>query len=435
MRRGGEGAGVVLKEDGPVTRRCGTYGRLRLLLVASVVALAVGVVSASAERQRLVGGREGSGALAPLRGGEGGAVFWTRGVIDGLAVDGSLVAVSTHAIAESCDRIVVWIAPGKKFTSFDTHVGCPDGFPNFWFVRELALGAGRVAWIEVVAGNSQEMYLYEASASGGPSRKLDTAYNGYGASGDWAGDWIGQLFGSGATLAYNRWTLCNWLASDGRATAECPVEGRVSAATLGEVRRDGRRIRLRTGPGVFRLRAVAAGRLAIEPMSTFRPGYETSDGSRYGPGLGNGSGEILVLSQAGNVTATVLAAPDSGGPRAVALSRSQLVIQRRSTLDVHSPASGRLIRAIPLGASRRLRLVGASAALAILSGTHHLVAVRLSDGMQATIPLPAEAKATTSLIRPRLSEAGLFYAYNVTGTPAKGRIVYTPTDQLLARFG
>ncbi len=361
-------------------------------------------------------------------------MFWTRGVIDGLAVDGSLVAVSTHAIKRSCDRIVVWTAPGKKFTSFDTHVGCPDGFPSYWFVRELALGAGRIAWIEVVAGNSQEMYLYQASASGGHSKKLDTAYNGYGASGDWAGDWIGQLFGSGPILTYNHWTLCNWLESDGQPTAECPVEGHVSAATLRGVGPDGRRIRLRTGPGVFRLLAVAAGRLAVEPMSTFRPGYETSNGSRYGPGFGTGSGEILVLSQAGSVTATVPAAPDKRAPRAVALSKSQLAIQRRSTLDVHSPASGKLIRTIPLGAAQRLQLVGANTKLAILSGLHHLVAVRLSDGKQAPIPLPDEAKATTSPISPRLSEAGLFYAYNVTGTPAKGRIVYTPTQELLARF-
>ena len=367
--------------------------------MALVMALAVGVVSASAEQRRFVGGREGSGVLAPLGGGEVGAVFWTRGVIDQLAVDRSFVAASTYGIKGSCDRIVVWAAPGKQFTSFDTHVGCPDGFPNFWFVRELALGAGRIAWIEVAAGNNQEMYLYGAPASGGPSKQLETAYNGYGAAGDWAGDWIGQLFGSGPLLAYNRWTLCNWLSSDDEPTAECPVEGQVSAARLQRLGPNGGRIRLLAGQGAFRLLAVAGGRLAVEPMSTFRPGYDTGNGGRYGPGFGTASGEILVLSKDGRISATVPAAPEKGALRAIALSKTHLVIQRRSTLDVHSPAAGKLIRTIPLGTSaQRLLLTGINSGLAILPRPAPPRRRRLSDGRRATLPRPAERD------RPRLAD-------------------------------
>ena len=69
-----------------------------------------------------------------------------------------------------------------------------------------------------------------------------------------------------------------------------------------------------------------------------------------------------------------------------------------------------------------------------LNGPHPVVAVRLSDGKQATIQLPGDAKGTMFPLIPRLSEAGLFYAYNVNSTPAKGRIFYTPTQELLARF-
>ena len=156
----------------------------RLMLVAVAAALVVGVLSASAEQRGFTVTHSGSGVQESFaRSGTSGAVFWTRGMIDRLAVDGTLVAASTYAIKGSCDRIVVWGAPGKEFTSFDTRVGCPGGVPSFWFVRELALGAGRIAWIEVVAGNGQEMYLYGASASGGPSKMLETAFNGYGAGG------------------------------------------------------------------------------------------------------------------------------------------------------------------------------------------------------------------------------------------------------------
>jgi hypothetical protein len=409
--------------------------RRLVLVVAAAAVLAVGVLAASAEQRQAKLTHSSSGVQEPVASNSAsGAVFWTRGMIDRLAVDGTLVAASTYAIKGSCDRIVVWTAPGEGFTSFDTHVGCPDGFPNFWFVRELALGAGRIAWIEVVAGNNQEMYLFEASASGGPSEKLETDYNGYGAAGDWAGDWIGQLFGSGPLLAYNSWTLCNWLSSNDEPTAECPVEGQVSAARLQRLGPNGRRIRLRTGQGGFRLLAVAGGRLAVEPMSTFRPGYDTGNGGRYGPGLGTGSGEILVLSTAGRISATVPAMPEKGAPRAIALSKTHLVIQRRSTLDVHSSATGALIRTIPLGTSARLLLTGINSKLAVLTAQGRLTLVRLSDGRRVELPRPADATGRAWPISARLTDAGLFYAYNIAETPAKGRIVFEPTAKLLHDF-
>ena len=355
-------------------------------------------------------------------------------MIDRLAVDGSRVAASTYAIKGSCDRIVVWAAPGKEFTSFDTRVGCPDGFPSFWFVRELALGAGRIAWIEVTAGNDQEMYLYEANASGGHSKKLETAYNGYGAKGDWAGDWIGQLFGSGPILAYNHWTLCSWILSNDEPTAECPVERQVSAATLRGVSPDGRPVRLRMGQDVFRLRAVAGGRLAVEPMSKFRPGYDTGNGGRYGPGFGTASVEILALAGRPYLCDSARGTREGNPPpRAIELSKSHLVIQRRSTLDLQS-RHGKLIRTIPLGTSARLLLTGVNSKLAVLTAQGHLTLVRLSDGRRVNVPRPAEATGSAWPITARLTDAGLFSAFNVATTPAKGRIVFIPTRQLLVLF-
>jgi len=40
----------------------------------------------------------------------------------------------------------------------------------------------------------------------------------------------------------------------------------------------------------------------------------------------------------------------------------------------------------------------------------------------------------TNLVDARLTDAGLFYAYNKPKAAMKGRIVFVPTAKLLARF-
>lgn len=387
----------------------------RLMLVAGVLAV---VVAAGGMSLTEPTGRSAVASGVQGRGGAGGAVFWTRGVIDHLAVDGKSVAVSTRGITGSCDRIVVWTTPGQRFVTFETRVHCAGNYAYTQDVAEVALGAGRVAWIEEEGGNQLDQYLYGASSSGGPSKGLATAYNGYYGAGD--ADWVGQLHGSGPLLAYNLWTTCNWILNDDKPTDDCPTNYQVSGATLWRLSATGTRVRLRSGVSSFRLLAVGGGRLAIEATTTFW--------------IAKGrSGTVTVLSATGRLVTTVPAV-EKDPPRAVALSSTQLVIERHRTLDLHNPASGTLTRTIPLGSATRLQLVGANAKLAILSGLHRLIAIRLTDGKQAIVPLPAEAKATTSPISPRLSEAGLFYAYNVASTPARGRIVFTPTSDLLARF-
>ena len=66
--------------------------------------------------------------------------------------------------------------------------------------------------------------------------------------------------------------------------------------------------------------------------------------------------------------------------------------------------------------------------LALLRGPHRLVLVRLSDGKRISFPLRG---AAATLVGARLTDAGLFYAYNVRGS---GQIVFEPTGRLLARF-
>ena len=87
-------------------------------------------------------------ASAHGQGARADAVYSVRGRITVLAADGNRVAVTTQ-VKPGCGRVVVWTAPGKGSIGFKPGIlGCAgDG------VTRLALGGGRVAWIEQGGGN------------------------------------------------------------------------------------------------------------------------------------------------------------------------------------------------------------------------------------------------------------------------------------------
>ena len=138
------------------------------------------------------------------------------------------------------------------------------------------------------------------------------------------------------------------------------------------------------------------------------------------------AGAVTVRSASGVQIASV---PDpERSARAVALSRTRLAIERTFTLDLYNPATGEAAKSIPLGPAAGLQLVDVRAKLALLRGPRRIVLVRLSDGKLVSFqPRPG----ATALVGARLTESGLFYAYNVRGS---GRIVFEPTGKLTARF-
>jgi hypothetical protein len=143
------------------------------------------------------------------------------------------------------------------------------------------------------------------------------------------------------------------------------------------------------------------------------------------------AGEVGVIAPNGSRLATVRAVAGNP-PRSVALSRTQLAIERTFTLDLYSPATGTKTKSIPLGSAAALGLAGVTSEFALLRGSHRVVLVRLRDGK--LISLPLRRAAATGFVGARLTEAGLFYAYNVRRGTAKGRVVFEPTAKLLARF-
>jgi hypothetical protein len=328
-------------------------------------------------------------------------VFSIQGRVTMLAADGNRAAVTTKVKRACARRIVVWTAPGRRSTRVKPGIlGCAgDG------VSELAVGGGRVAWIEQGGGNSLEMAVMAARLTGGGARKqLEFATNGDRASGDPSGDWVGRLLGSGSLLAYNRWTqICDRPEVEGCGHNDPQL--RLADQKLIRVAA-GQRALVLGGPAAYPLVAVGGGRMALA-----------------------GADGLTIRAASGAQVATV---SDAGGSaRAVALSSTRLAIERRSTLDLYDPATGAAVKSLALGWATSLRLAGVTSKLALLRGPHRLVLVGLTDGRVVSFPLRRAVAAT--LVGARLTEAGLFYAYNTHST-SPGRIVFEPIANLSARF-
>jgi hypothetical protein len=353
------------------------------------------------------------GALAPValiavfmtasaqgQGERADGVFSVRGRITILAADGNRAAVSTR-VKPGCGRIIVWTAPGKGSIRVKPGtLGCSgDG------VSQLALGGGRVAWIEQGGGNDLELSLMAARLGGGGGKQIEFVTNGDRAGADPAGDWVGQLLGGGSLFAYNSWRqVC-----DKPANEECGENDPFLRLTNEKLVRivDGHRLVVIRGAAAYPLLAAGGGRMAVETAGT-----------------------VTIRAASGAQVATV---PDAAGSaRAVALSKTRLAIERTLTLDLYYPATGAAGKSLPLAADAPLPLAGVSAKLALLRGPHRLVLVRLGDGKRISFPLRPGAAAT--LVGARLTEAGLFYAYNTRSASLPGRIVFEPMGKLLARF-
>ena len=324
-------------------------------------------------------------------------VLSVQGRISLLAADGKHAAVTTTVKRACVRRIVVWSAPGRRSVSMKPGIlGCAgDG------VTQLAVGGGRVAWIEQGGGNSLEMAVLAAGLTGGARKQFEFATNGDRASGDPSGQWVGQLLGGGSLLAYNRWTqVCD--RPEVEACGHKDPQLRLTDQELIRITA-GRRVVVLRGPAAYPLVSVGGGWMAVA-----------------------GADALTIRSASGGQVATVPTLVGNGRP--VALAKARLAIETTSTLDLYDPATGARGKSFSLGPAAALPLAGVTSKLALLRGPHRLVLVRLSDGKRISFPLRG---AAATLVGARLTDAGFFYAYNVRGS---GRLVFEPTGRLLARF-
>ncbi len=317
-----------------------------------------------------------------------------------LAADGPRAAVAPTK-RRPCGAVVVWNASTHRSSGFRLHTnGCAgDG------VRELALGDDQVAWIENGGGNDLELNVFAARLSGGRASQLDFQTNGDRAGGDPSGGWVGYLRGGGSVLAYNRWRVacdrpdpfsCGDKDSQLRITGE-----RLIRITLGRARA------VVSGPAAYALVAAGGGRIALQ-----RP-----DG-------------IATYAASGRSLAFV---PDPQHTVAgVGLSSSALALARKSTLDLYDPQTGIARKSIGLGSATSSSLLGLTKTLALVELPRTLLLIRLADGARATIALPLLAQR--SLVGVRLTDAGMFYAYNLRSGAAPGRVAFVPTPSLARAF-
>jgi FG-GAP-like repeat len=329
------------------------------------------------------------------------AVLSTRWQISDLAADGNQVAICSSGIH-------VWTAAR---TTRRINGDCQ---------RELAVGGGRVAWIENYFGNTHRGYIvYVAKVSGGRPRAVESTLGDdieTEGGDDVGGPWVGQILGGGPLLAYNSWWVdcvpppCDEECRDEGGGGGCDTYNPTLRLTSQGLTRIGVRhlVYVGAGPGSYPLRAVGGGRMAVGPSSG-----------------------VVVLGPKGGRISSVPAVRDDP-VRSVALSRTQLALLHSFSLDLYAPATGKRQRSFALGPAAGLDLAGVNARLALLRGHGHLVLVRLRDGKLLSFPLrPAAAKG---LVDAQLTGAGLFYAYNVAKGATKGRVVFEPVAKLLARF-
>jgi hypothetical protein len=367
----------------------------------------------------------GGSALAAVQraaGPQADVVMATKGEVEQLAASGNVVAAVTADVPRTDDQIVVWKAPGPRAASIDSQVdsSCVVGGVDYGHaicgnapsagedVQQLAVGNDMVAWITALTSDDLEQLVYRASLAGGTVSKLGLAENGNGAGGDASGAYFGNLYGSGALLAYNSWNVC------GDFGTPCPtgvtyaderlltLAGTTSTTVL-------------DGTGAVALVAVGGGRMAIDSIDS--------------------PGPIAIVSASGAPISTVATVPGNA-PRTVALTATAVVVERSTTLDVDDPTTGAIVRSIPLGAYAAASLVGAGGSLALLIDhhLHSLILIDLTTGEPLVFPLPAAATTAKNPAAAAIDGTGLFYAYNVAGSADKGRIAFEPMAKLLRRF-
>jgi hypothetical protein len=341
-----------------------------------------------------------------------GAIFRTSGTITAIAADGNRVAAAaTTGTSGSCDQVVVWTAATPSSTSYTTEVCSGEGGAQE--LREVALAGTRVAWVEMLAGNRQELTLKIATAGQTTPTTVDYAENGSGAEGDPDGGYLGHLFGDGALLVYDTWQVCTALPTGWESDSpHCEDVAAAGGPRPVPLVRQQRLLRIQGTkpvvlgdlPAAARVVAVDAGRIAVLEES--------------------GSVNVTLFSASGTSLRRILI---SGGPFAgVALSGAQLLMLHNGSLELYDTAMGAHLRTIALPPGKpapELRDLESGLAVYVRGTTVHVV--RVSDGKELRIAAGGEAPVDAQLEGP-----GLFYSYNLPRASAHGRIVFLPFSEL-----
>ena len=345
---------------------------------------------------------------AATAGTPGKTVLATAGRVITLAADGGRVVAATRGRG-TCDRIVVWrpLAGASSFFPVDTN--CPGGETSGGqFLGELALAGTRVAWIEGFQGNLQDLVL-RTRILGKGIQEVAFAENHNGAEGSPEGDYVGNLFGDGALIAYNSWSVCVAYPAgfqiDPPPDPPCdeivvPGENPVEIVYGAELLGIGSATPIATGTTSFPVVGVQAGNVAV-----------LEDESVVLIRASDGSSETLAVA-AGTVDAAVFG--------------ETVVVLRGNSLEVIGGPTHAF--PTPPGATPELTDLHGSTAVVVVGRKIHLIDVESGD--RTTISVPG-----VGAIDAELEAAGLSYSYSVTGKPKRGRVVFRSAASLDAPAG
>jgi hypothetical protein len=326
------------------------------------------------------------------------------GSVDGIAVDGGLVAIASRYESGDtvCDRVGVWNpAKGTSVRLAGKDGGCrkADAGPDDGVVG-LGFADGRAVWAEYYYGNHAYCNdVWTATVS----KPTPTAVGAAPCTGAFDGT-TGESFaygGSGSFLAVLSFTYCDVVECQDESGSDLPAGGY-----------DVELWRL-SGTKLTKLKALAD-RTVLLDASTTRVVIRAATGA------------VSVLDTKGAAKA-VLAFGKSEA-LAARLAGSRLVVHVAKALRLVEPSSGAIVRtfAVPAGAA----LAGATPTLAAYVSADVVHVVRLSDGRDRTV---GSAKG---LIVARLTSAGLAYAWNVPGGGAKpGRVAWVTAAELGRALG
>lgn len=339
----------------------------------------------------------------------GKVVLATAGRVVALAADGNRVAVATRGRG-TCDRIVDWrpLAGLSSFFAVDTN--CPGGETSGGqFLAELALAGKRVAWIEAFQGNLQDLVLRTRVLGQETSQEVAFAENHNGAEGSPEGDYLGDLFGDGSVIAYNGWSVC--IAYPAGFEIDPPPDPPCDAIVA---------------PGEEPLETVYDAELfrigSATPVATGADSFRLVD-VKAGTALALGEGTAAKVDLASGALGTLSVPVDATD---AALSGDSVVVLRGHSLQV----IGGLTHAFPTppGATPELTDVHGSTAVVVAGRKIHLI--DLESGDRRTISVPG-----VGAIDAELEAIGLFYSYNVTGKPKRGRVVFRSAASLDSPVG
>ncbi len=334
-------------------------------------------------------------------GGAGGTeVLRLDGGISAIAANGKRVAVTVRSTRATCDGILLWAPSSGRTVRVSAGTNCPGDTSLRERIREVALAGDRVAWIEETNGNLQELTLRVHRLDRRTTIDLAFADNHNGAEGIADGRYVGYLRGDGDILAYNTWTVCTLVPADYEWDGpSCEARaGDEPAAIIGSERLwtlGATRAVFGAGPSAFALAALDHGRVATSrrrQITVFNP-----------QGLAIGSIRL-----------------DSGRISGVGLWGALVTALRAGRLEVHSIATGELVKtlAAPAGSG----LTDVDGALAALVGRSSVTVTRLTDGASTTFRVRG-GRAVGADIEP----SGLFHAWSLS---PGGRIVFVSRAEL-----